>query len=534
MATSARSAADWYFQDDGDGLVDSAVASLGQPTPPLMAILAEPDTISVLPSLNNTFPPPPTPWAHVPEIDSWTCNTNDLHPSAAATARRPVMLPMGTARGGVLLVNLEEVSPLTISGAHTSAVTAVLRAWVMNLLLAPQRVVAAAAAATSQLGEVGSDRFITAPNATALRQRLTSLNVDADVVVLDDADPRSVELFPTTPCVITTAPREGIWDFRVTDRSATLANDTRNLSLPLDAITAVDDDRWEQLVASLLAAPAPSPAYSPPANGHRPLAASPTPSATDDLDDDQLSPHIWVRILGEPVITPPDGRIIDDPGRSRVWTSVIAYLATVGRDGATRDELRDCWGSASTVSDQSIRQTVSRIRGFLGTAPDGRPLLPELGRGGRRGDFEPPQAHRLDPLVLSDWERWQQLIGQSPTTASDDALAEALALVRGPAFDVPPNTAARYEWAKFLADEITDAASDAALQLATRRFDRGDHAGTVSAAMAGLKANPQRQDLWRLTLKATTDKVALATLSNQLRTTIPSSDIEAATRRLLT
>lgn len=529
---SARSAADWYFQDDGDGLVDSAVASLGRPTPPLMAILAEPDTISVLPSLDSTFPPPPRPWAHVPEIDSWTCSTDALHPSTT-TARRPVMLPIGTARGGVLLVNLEEVTPLTISG-HSTAVTAVLRAWVMNLLLAPHRVVAATAAATAQLGAVGSDRFITAPDAAALRKFLTSLGVDADVVVLDDADPRAVELFTTTPCVITTAAAAGIWDFRVAGHSATLSNDTRNLALSLDTITSIDDDRWEQLVAGLLAdAP---PAHKAPTNGHRSPAtnAAPNPPAAAELGDDQLSPHIWVRVLGEPVITPPDGRTIDDPGRSKVWTSVITYLATIARDGATREELRDCWGSTSTVNDQSIRQTVSRIRGFLGSTPDGQPLLPELGRGGRRADSEPPQAHRLDPLVLSDWERWQQIVGDSPATASDDALAEALALVRGPAFDVPANTAARYEWAKFLKDEITDAVPDAAFQLATRRVDRGDQAGTVTAALAGLKANPQRQDLWRLALKATTDKVDLGTLSNQLRQTIPSGDIEPATRKLLT
>ncbi len=531
---SARSAVDWYFQDDGDGLVDSAVASLGRPTPPLMAILAEPDTISVLPSLDSTFPPPPRPWAHVPEIDSWTCSTDALHPSAAA-ARRPVMLPMGTARGGVLLVNLEEVTPLTISG-DASAVTAVLRAWVMNLLLAPHRVVAATAAATAQLGAVGSDRFITAPDAAALREFLASLGVDADVVVLDDADPRAAELLPTTPCVITTAAAAGIWDFRVAGHSAILSNDARNLSLSLDAITSIDDDGWEQLVAGLLADAPPAPTQTVPTNGHRAAAATssaPAPPAAAELGDDQVSPHIWVRVLGEPVITPPDGRIIDDPGRSRVWTSVIAYLATVGRDGATREELRDCWGNASTVSDQSIRQTVSRIRGFLGSTADGQPLLPELGRGGRRADSEPPQAHRLDPLVLSDWERWQQIVGDSPATASDDALAEALALVRGPAFDVPANTAARYEWAKFLKDEITDAVPVAALQLASRRVDRGDQAGTVTAALAGLKANPQRQDLWRLALKATTDKVDLGTLGNQLRQAIPSGDIEPATRKLL-
>ncbi len=505
-------------------LVGSAVAALGRPTPPLMAVLAEPEAISVLPHLDREFPPPPPPWSHVPDIDSWTCDPRDLRASVQP-ARRPVLLPLGVARGGVLLVNLEAVSPLTVTG-DPDEVAAVLRAWVMNLLLVPHRIVAATAAATAQLATVGSGRFIAADDADALRQRLDSLAVQPDVVVLDDADPGRATMFPTA-CVVTTAVTDGAWQLRVNGRRATLANDHRNLALSLDSITAIDGAGWGDLLAALH-----SEAHA--AAAAPPVAPPPAPERDDTVADAdaQISPDIWVRLLGAPAVTPPDGRTIDDPGRSRVWTSVIAYLATVGRGGATREDLRECWGHNS-VGDQSIRQTVSRIRGFLGEGPDGRSLLPELGRGGRRGDFEPPQAHRLDPMVLSDWERWQQLVGDSPTTASDDALAEALALVRGPAFDVPPTVAARYEWAKFLKDDITDAVPDAALELATRRAKQGDQPGTVTAALAGVKANPQRQDLWRLALKATTDKVELAALADQLRRSIPSDEIEPPTRKLL-
>lgn len=528
MLTSARSAA-WYFQHDGDTLVDAAIASLGDPTPPLMAVLAEPDSISVLPHLDSDMPAPPPPWSLLPEIDSWICSTSALPSMQVVPASRPVLVPVGTSRGGVLLVNLEAVSPLAITG-HPSDVTAVLRAWALVLLLAPRRVLATAAAATAHLGTLNSDRVITASDTDALHHQLATRGVNADVLIVNEHT-ASADRIPAGTCVITTA-TDGAehWHFRVTGQSGTLANDRRGLALPLDTITAIDNIRWETLLTELAAETPPAATQEPsmpPPVGVEPLTGAAPATATP-----AAAPHIWVRVMGEPVITPPDGRTIDDPGRSRAWTSVITYLATVGRDGATREELRDCWGATSTVSDQSIRQTVSRIRSFLGSAPDGRPLLPELGRGGRPRDGEPPQAHRLDPAVLTDWEHFQQLVGERPATASDEALAEALALVRGPAFDVPANLAARYEWAKFLNDDITDAVPDTAVHLATRRLDRGDRTGALTAAQAGLKANPARQDLWRLALSAT-DGPDRAALSRQLHKAVPGSEIELATRKLL-
>lgn len=547
-ASTTTSAIDWYFQGDGDSLVDSAVASLGQPPPPMMAVLAEPGTISVLPSLDASFPQPPSPWAHVPEIDSWACDTAALRPDHAPT-RWPALLPLGIARSGVLLVNLEEVRPLAVTG-EASDVSAVLRAWVMNLLLTPRRVVAATVPATRQLDVVGSDRFITAPDAEELSRRCTDRGVTPDVVILDDAG-SGVDLFPSTPCVITTRPLSDGWDFKVTGAMATLTNAGRQLSLPLDAVTAIDDTTWHDMVECLQddavqarSAPSAAPDASQlPETPPAPAAPQPEPTETiapDDTADqdpaEEEEPHIWVRVMGRPIITPPGGRTIDAQGRVNTWTSIVAYLATIARRGATREDIRRaCWPSSEDLpTPETVRQNLSRIRLFLGQGPDGEDLLPPLTRGGRRSDSEPAQKEQLHKSVLSDWERWLQLVGDNPEDATDVALAKALALVRGPAWDLTSDIANRYEYAKYLADEMTDAIPDAALILATRCTKDDDTAGAAAAAAAGLKANPQRQDLWRILLSSTSDGVERAQLVDRFRQTVLTGEIEPETRKLLT
>lgn len=544
-ASTTTPAIDWYFQGDGDSLVDSAVASLGQPPPPMMAVLAEPDTISVLPSLDASFPRPPSPWTHVPEVDSWACDPAALTPDQAPT-RWPALLPLGIARGGVLLVSLEEVSPLSITG-EAPDVSAVLRAWVMNLLLTPRRVVAATVAATRQLSTVGSDRFITAPDAEALSRQCTDRGVTPDVVILDDG--AGAELFPSTPCVITTQQLPDGWDFRVAGSTATLTNTDRQLALPLDAVTAIDDTTWHDMVECLQDDAAQARSVRPPAVPDTPesretLPPPPVPqpqpgqdtalvSSADQDPDEEEEPHIWVRVMGKPMITPPGGRTIDVQGRVNTWTSIIAYLATHRRGGATREDIRSaCWPATSNIQPETVRQTLSRIRDFLGKGPDGEDLLPSLSRGGRRSDSEPPQKEKLHKSVLSDWERWLQLVGDNPADATDVELAKALALVRGPAWDVTADIANRYEYAKHLADTMTDAVPDAALILAERCTKDDDTVGAAAAAAAGLKANPQRQDLWRILLSSV-EGVEHAQLSDQFRQAVPNGEIEPATRKLL-
>ena len=191
-----------------------------------------------------------------------------------------------------------------------------------------------------------------------------------------------------------------------------------------------------------------------------------------------------------------------------------------------------CWPATSNIQPETVRQTLSRIRDFLGKGPDGEDLLPSLSRGGRRSDSEPPQKEKLHKSVLSDWERWLQLVGDNPADATDVELAKALALVRGPAWDVTADIANRYEYAKHLADTMTDAVPDAALILAERCIKDDDAAGAAAAAAAGLKANPQRQDLWRILLSSV-EGVEHAQLSDQFRQAVPNGEIEPATRKIL-
>lgn len=594
MTTATASVTDWYFQGPGESLVQSAITALGSPPPPLMAILAEPHTISVLPRLDEAFPAPPAPWEHIPDIDSWACDTARLRPRRAPH-RWPVLLPIGAARGGILLVSLESVCPLTIGGP-AEAVDAVLRAWVLNLLLTPGRTVASTARAITALDRVGSPRLITAPDTATLLQQIQDRGgASPDVVILDDHDPSAVAAFVSTPCVIVTGDgtHQGWWSFHVTDvQQGTLANEARNLALELDTITSIDDAGWQRIVGvlgddvvarqrraappaqpvtappqpapeaaappawelppqpgptppldgppvwravpapSAVAEPSPPPAPAPSAPEQLPATLAPATTTTDPAGD---PPHIWVRILGEPALTPPEDRGVEEVGRTRSWTAVLAYLATVGRDGATREEVSECWpANLDPPGEETVRQTLSRIRTFLGADNDGNKLLTDFVRGGRRSDSEPPQKVHLSPIVLSDWERWQQLVGDHPQAATDSALSEALALVRGPAFDVPRNLAPRYDkWSKFLKDEVTDAIPAGALEMVRRLDSRGDRAGVLAAAEAGLKANPQRQDLWRPRLAAAPDQIELARLANELRKTIPSAEIEAATRKLL-
>lgn len=593
MTTATASVTDWYFEGPGESLVQSAIAALGSPAPPLMAILAEPHTISVLPRLDEAFPAPPAPWEHIPDIDSWACDTARLRPGRTPH-RWPVLLPIGAARGGILLVSLESVRPLAIAGP-ADGVDAVLRAWVLNLLLTPGRTVASTARAITALGRVGSPRLITAPDTATLRQQIQDRGTSPDVVILDDPDPSAAAAFASTQCVITTG--EGAhqgWSFHVTDvRHATLANEARNLALELDTVTSIDDAAWQHIVGVLgddvadrqrraapltrpVAAPPrpapetatpppwelpPQPMPTPPLDAPPVWRSTPAPSAvaepgppapapstpeqppvtiappttTTAADPAGDPPHIWVRILGEPTLTPPEDRGVEEVGRTRSWTAVLAYLATVGRDGATREEVSECWpANLGPPGEETVRQTLSRIRTFLGADNDGNKLLTDFVRGGRRSDSEPPQKVHLSPIVLSDWERWQQLVGENPQAANDAALSEALALVRGPAFDVPSNLAPRYEkWSKFLKDEITDAIPAGALEMVRRLESRGDRAGVAAAAEAGLKGNPQRQDLWRPRLGAAPDQIELARLANELRKIIPSAEIESATRKLL-
>ncbi|CPV66145.1 hypothetical protein [Mycobacteroides abscessus] len=512
----------WYFAEDGGAVVDAAIATLDEDTPSesVMMVLAEPESLHVRPVAGAEFPDQPLPWTYDPEIRTWARPLSSLAPRQAPA--RPLLLPLGVASGATLIVNLEAINPLTINGP-TPRITAVLRAWVMHLLLTPGRVVAAA---TATLTEVpGTSRFISAPTPEKLSAQLGERALSADVVILDDLSAR--HRFPSSAAV-GIGQHLDVWTLRLspTGPSARLTSAGEDRVLELESIIAINDAGWNQLGQTLGAptaaagsAPAPSP--------------QPTPAASADADVAMgPEPHVWIQIFGNPTVTPPHGEPME-PGRRNTWTAIIAYLATVGRKGATNEEIRKaCYGD--NIKPETIRQHLSNIRGYLGPVSTGDGPLPEISRGGRPRAGEPPESYQLHPEVITAWDRVEQLIGAGPAHASDTALHRALNYVVGPPFAVlDKSVQARYQsWTKELIDTITDAVAGAALELATRSQGRGDQPGALWAARKGILVDPQRQDLWRLAIEVA-DPETRATLFTELRAAIADEHLETATRKLL-
>jgi len=162
--------------------------------------------------------------------------------------------------------------------------------------------------------------------------------------------------------------------------------------------------------------------------------------------------------------------------------------------------------NAGQGSLRSRASAFSKLRDWLGQAPDGTLCLP-------------PAGWRLHPAVTSDWTDFQQLYRQGMnqrTPAADAALRRALDLVRGRPFDAAYGL---YPWAEPYRQDMISAIIDAAHELAKRRLAGGDYSGCEAALHSGLAAVPEAEILHRglMVLYATTgQREHLAATINQL------------------
>jgi nucleoid-associated protein YgaU len=120
------------------------------------------------------------------------------------------------------------------------------------------------------------------------------------------------------------------------------------------------------------------------------------------------------------------------PPPVRAERSCIEYCAwMVEHPGATASQM----AAALLVAEGTRRSNVSRLRGWLGTAEDDTPYLPEAYTG----------RLYLDPLVSSDWQRLRALISPGINRVPVPTLVSALKLVRGaPLADAAPG---QWHWA---------------------------------------------------------------------------------------
>ncbi len=130
------------------------------------------------------------------------------------------------------------------------------------------------------------------------------------------------------------------------------------------------------------------------------------------------------------------------------------------------------------VAETTRRSNMSRLRTWLGRAPDGAQYLPDAYRG--RID--------LDPRVESDWDRFRALLAGGINLAPSAALAEALSLVRGA--PLGPNWF-QWAWAEQLRCDMMAMIVDTACELADRAIKASDPDRALWAIAQGRKAGEE-------------------------------------------
>ena len=166
----------------------------------------------------------------------------------------------------------------------------------------------------------------------------------------------------------------------------------------------------------------------------------------------------------------------------------MMMLAIAPLDGLTRQG----WDDLLKASPSARRQVRTQIRKLLG----GHDPISMHHDGGR-------EHLRID--IYCDWKQFQQLIGSDPLSASTENLQAAVELIRGTPFaDIPD---ADYQWREYvlLKDRLLDQCSDAALELARRRYADGNHTEAHRLAMLGIRTYPLREDLWEMAAATVTD-----------------------------
>lgn len=205
------------------------------------------------------------------------------------------------------------------------------------------------------------------------------------------------------------------------------------------------------------------------------------PSDDDHANRDRSAPRVLV--LGQASLESTRGVLPQDSHAPRL-TELAAFL--VLRPGSRTEMIRDeVFGSARTrPTNATVTQAASRLRRWLG---DEGQHLPPAKAG----------SYRLGPAVTSDWDDWQALLPQGATTASTEALQQALALVRH-----RPLGGSHYPWADHDVQLLTAQIVDAAYELARRQLMEGRYQAVLQTTTKGLIVESSMERLWRLKILA--------------------------------
>lgn len=192
-----------------------------------------------------------------------------------------------------------------------------------------------------------------------------------------------------------------------------------------------------------------------------------------------------IRILGRPDIAHATGTV--EPAKRNRLLEYAIYLA-LHRDTTHTDIDDAIWPNRRSDDNLNTRNTAtSKLRKWIGTAPDGSPYLPR-------------NSYRLHDAVRTDWDEFKQLVGSDPQGASTAQLRQALDLVNGKPFAGVHRR--HYTWAEPIRQEIISAIVDAANELGRRHLINGEWRAAEICAAHAINLEPGVERAWRLRILA--------------------------------
>ena len=172
--------------------------------------------------------------------------------------------------------------------------------------------------------------------------------------------------------------------------------------------------------------------------------------------------------------------------RQGVRKPVKALMAVATSNGVTLNE----WGETILqVTPQNRRQLRTQIRKMM-------------------GGHDPIRSDMRGLLVVDmfcDWKEFNRLVGNAPESATTEALAAAVKLIRGRPFEDVPEEEYSWRSVELLKDELIDRCSTAAAELAQRQHATGARAAAYQTARLGLRVYAQREDLWLIAAESVAD-----------------------------
>lgn len=232
-----------------------------------------------------------------------------------------------------------------------------------------------------------------------------------------------------------------------------------------------------------------------------------------------------VRVLGDVDVVGIDTTAITSTHLTQA-IEVIAYLSL--HPGASTEKIsRDLWPGIE-VKASTRKSAISRARKILGTNEAGEPYL-------LLSDTNPTGSeYGLSPAIRSDWDTFNELRGNDPTTTSLEDLRRALNLVRDTPFSRIREgrtrvRANRYVWADQVSQEMVSSIIDVACETARRALLEGKPKLAAEAAAAGLRAGRDDERIWRYAIRAavqTGDSDAVDRLVRELTTHLTDLEVD--------